>query len=501
MRLLLSLLLLLLPTPLLAQWKMAETERFRVYADMPARKLEQRAALLEDFHALLVRATGRDLPPGSPPLDVFLVSDMAQASPWRPVDPRVSGFYRASSGRISAFAMEDLPDSRIPDLAQTLLLHEYAHHFLLGASRNAYPAWYVEGFAEYYSTARFGNDSIDYGLASPVRAQTLVRAPWIPLERLLARDPSLLRGDDSAIFYAQSWLLTHYLFRAPGMRGRLSDYLKAYAAGADPVEAFRTHIDPDFRAFEAKLRRYVVREATYSRFNRIDETRPTVRITELPASASTMLMPMIAIEQGVPPDRREEALADLRQRAARFPGDPLALRALALGELQLGSPMAAADLLDAQLARTPDDADLLRWRAQAARLLGQPEVARTYLLRAMRANPQDWRTALAYSRLYRSTAQPMPDQALEALMKAYRLAPQVNDVVLDAALALANAGRTGEAAQVLEPLAWAPHGGPASELAQRMLVKARAGDVAGVQGQVEDLRRQQIAGGQIGRRR
>ena len=47
----------------------------------------------------------------------------------------------------------------------------------------------------------------------------------------------------------------------------------------------------------------------------------------------------------------------------------------------------------------------------------------------------------------------------------------------------------------------APHGGPASELAQRMLVKARAGDVAGVQGQVEDLRRQQIAGGQIGRRR
>ena len=62
-------------------------------------------------------------------------------------------------------------------------------------------------------------------------------------------------------------------------------------------------------------------------------------------------------------------------------------------------------------------------------------------------------------------------------------------------------GRTGEAARVLEPLAWAPHGGPAAELAQRMLAKARNGDVQGVQGQVEDLRRQQILSGSVGRGR
>ena len=504
MRFLSALLLLLLPAPLLAEWKQAETQRFRVYADMPAPQLEQRARLLEDFHALLVRATGRNLPDGAPRLDVFLVENMADASPWRQVDPRISGFYRASAGRISAFAMEQVPDSRTPELAQTLLLHEYAHHFLLGASRNAYPAWYVEGFAEYYSTARFGEERIEYGLPSPVRSATLARAPWIPMERLLARDPSLLRGDESAIFYAQSWLLTHYLFRAPGMRDRLSAYLKAYAAGADPVEAFREHIDPDFRGFEKKLRRYGVREATYSYFNRIEAPRAEVSLTTLPPAASVLLLPMTAVEYGVPFDKRDAALADIRERAARYPDEALSQRALALGELQLGSPIVAAELLDQQLARTPRDADLLRWRAQAARMTVQKdsfEIARGYLLRAMEADPQDWRTLLAYSRLYRSTSQPMPDAALDALLRAYNLAPQVTDVVLDTALALSNAGRTGEAARVLEPLAWAPHGGPAAELAQRMLAKARNGDVQGVQAQVEELRRQQALSGSAGRGR
>ena len=496
MRFLIAILCLLLPAPLFAGWKVAETGRFRVHADMPARALESRALLLEDFHQLLVRATGRDLPRDAPRLDVFLVPDIRSASPWQPVGANVSGFYRASPGRISAIALEEVRGSQSSGLAQALLLHEYAHHFLLGASRTAYPAWYVEGFAEYFSTARFRDDRIEYGEASPIRAAALSQARWIPLESLLARDPALLRGSQSAIFYAQSWLLTHYLFRAPGMREKLAAYLKAYAAGADPVAAFRTHVDPDFRAFQERLRTYVLREATFSRFDRAGGQAVKVTVSELPPSASDLLLPMVAVEHGVPPARRAEALADLRARAGRYPGDALSARALALGELMLGSPSVAAELLDAQIDQFPRDADLLRWRAQAARMVdpkGDREVARRYLLRAWNADPQDWRTLHSYARLYRSQTRPMPDDAMAALLKAYGLAPQVTDVVLDTALALSNAGRLAEAAQVLQPLAWSPHGGPAAELAQRMLLKARAGDRAGVQAEIGELRRIRLA--------
>ena len=38
---------------------------------------------------------------------------------------------------------------------QLVLFHEYAHHFMLQYAPAAYPAWYVEGFAEVVSTASF----------------------------------------------------------------------------------------------------------------------------------------------------------------------------------------------------------------------------------------------------------------------------------------------------------------------------------------------------------
>jgi predicted Zn-dependent protease len=87
----------------------------------------------------------------------------------------------------------------------------------------------------------------------------------------------------------------------------------------------------------------------------------------------------------------------------------------------------------------------------------------------------------------------LPNHALDALLKAHQLAPQVSEIVLDTALALSQAGRLAEAARVLEPLAWAPHGGPAAEIAQRMLARARAGDKAGLLAEVADVRRQQGA--------
>jgi tetratricopeptide (TPR) repeat protein len=188
-------------------------------------------------------------------------------------------------------------------------------------------------------------------------------------------------------------------------------------------------------------------------------------------------------------------LAEVRRLALPLAGDPLADRALALAELQGGAPAEAGRLLDQLLTLSPRDPDLLRWRAQAAKATRSAdgiEAARAYLVRAFNAAPTDWRTLHAYARLYRNPAAPLPDTVLPVLLKAYALAPQVTEVVLDTALALSNAGRMPEAAAVLEPLAFAPHGGRAAELAQRMLQKARAGDQAGLLAEISEMRRQQI---------
>ena len=491
-----ALLLAFVPAPLLAQWQVAETAHFRLHGGVDARLLADRAVLLEDFHALLVRATGRNLPEGAPRLDVFLVDRIEDMPPRQKLPPGAAGYYLADAGRISAVALAHAPGGTTGLSAPELLLHEYAHHFMLGAGRFAYPAWYVEGFAEYFATAQFSPRKITLGQASAARREALAAGRWLPMDRLLARTPDLSRGQDAAMFYAQSWLLTHYMVRTPAMRAPFAAYLRAHAAGADPVEAFRTHVDPDLAGFEARLRRYLAGEAGYSSFDRSGAQPARVRLVALSPEASRLMPLLVGLEHGGSGPDSGEMLETVRARVGAEPADPFARRTLALAELEANRLAEAVPLLDGLLAQMPDDPDLLRWRAQAARAERTPAgqaMAQELLGRALSVAPSDWRVLHAYARSQRGVGGSLPNHALDALLKAHMLAPQVSEIVLDTALALSQAGRMTEAAQVLEPLAWAPHGGPASDIAQRMLARARAGDRQGLLAEVADIQRQQGA--------
>lgn len=59
------------------------------------------------------------------------------------------------------------------------LLHEYVLHFMFQDTRAAYPAWYVEGFAEYLSTATFAEGAMSVGTPDKGRACTLGLAGWL----------------------------------------------------------------------------------------------------------------------------------------------------------------------------------------------------------------------------------------------------------------------------------------------------------------------------------
>ncbi len=185
------------------------------------------------------------------------------------------------------------------------------------------------------------------------------------------------------------------------------------------------------------------------------------------------------------PDDPGKALAAIRGAAARFPGDPLADRTLAFAELQLGDRQRATTLLDTLLARAPEDATLLRWRALAQAPLARETdaaaraEARRLLVRAFRADPADWRTMLIYSQIAAQRGGPPTRSDLEVVLRAHELAPQVGAVVLTTAAALARADRLPEAAVVLEPLANSPHGGGITRYAAALRDHARAGDKPG----------------------
>jgi hypothetical protein len=471
----LLLLSLFMAAPAQAKWLVAETEHFRLHEDTSENRIRERAALLEDYRSLLVSMTNvgeADRAP-APRLNVYVLKNIADARPFGKLGANVAGIYIANPGGVAAFANNGV-------LGIATVLHEYAHHFMLAAGSTAYPAWYVEGFAEYFMTAEFRPEKVEFGNYNNIRAAWLVRGLWLPLEKVLARSFRPKSSDEVAMFYAQSWLLTHYLYRVEGEGPKLQAYLRAVAQGADAVEAFKTHIGPNLGSFQSKLKAYLTsRRLTYSVFKRPAATPASVQIATLSPAANDLLMPLVGLE--LAPDIapvRESAAQIITKAAAKHPDDPMAARALALLALRFGKPEDAAARLDTLLEATPEDPTLLLWRAQSLPQATPADRAQAlrYLVKSYKANPDDWRTLRAYALARGAHTQKLSENDLDVLSLAWELAPQVDELALDLAIAFAHADKLPQAARVLAAPAANPHGSALKPFAQRLLEAAAAND-------------------------
>ena len=488
-RMLLVLMFLLSASGASAGWLVAETPHFRIHGTVSDSRIRQEAAVLEDFHSLLEFLTGRKFPADAPKLDIFMVEGRGQMLIVNPRLPeRMAGFYAATPGGILAMSLE--PTGGEADFARDTLLHEYAHHFMMQAGSTALPAWYVEGFAEYLMTAEFRPDRIDFGGINRGRYYVLRNMAWEPLERVLGR----AKGVNVDSFYAQSWLLTHYLNRMEGMPAKRDAYLKKVAAGADPVEAFRQEIDPDLKAFQGRLRSYLNgRAITFSRMKREPPEKAEIRISALPPVANAALLPLVAVQ--LPQKANDDAanLARIRQATAKAPEDPWSRRALAIAEAAVGDPAVAAGLLDALLQQAPADAALLRWRAslhgadKPSATAGDVIAARKLLVRANRAAPNDWLVLSDYVETFEARRQPLPETVLEVLLKAYSLAPQVANLAYRTAVAEARAGDYRIAEWALAPLVNNPHSQRAMLLERNLLDALRRQDKPAVEAALAGL--------------
>jgi hypothetical protein len=95
--------------------------------------------------------------------------------------------------------------------------HEYMHELLNANISAAVPAWFEEGFAEYFSTMQVNARATRLGLV-PLGELRFLRenGKLMRLPDLFAvRQDSQLynqNGPLQAMFYAESWLLVHYIF-------------------------------------------------------------------------------------------------------------------------------------------------------------------------------------------------------------------------------------------------------------------------------------------------
>jgi hypothetical protein len=473
---------LLWAAPAGAEWKRAESPNFILFGNLPERTLRERILQLEDFDHLLRTMIAVTEPPTPNKLRVYIVGNGRDLRTIQQVPPGVAGFYTATPDGIAA-VIDDSEESS----GNEILFHEYAHHFMMQYRPNAYPAWYVEGFAEYFMTAHFDPHRIDIGNYSPGRAYLIVQGQWLPMDQILYGEPQSLRGDAMGQFYAQAWLTTHYFFSTAERQAALGRYLVALR-GDDPHGALQAATGMDVAALTQELHRYIGHgEISYRRMTRRQgETPPPVTVTSLPGGADDLMVYEAALHIGISEDQGKDYLPRIRTAAARHEGDPFAQRVLAHAELLYGDAAAADRLLDSLIATSPHDAELLYLKGMRYLVAAEREdeseadarTARSWFSRAHQADANHYQTLFRYSQSLRRDPSYASENNLNVLLLAHQLAPQVSSITMNAAAMLIGNRDYALALPLLRPLAADPHNAGLAAAARRMIEQANAGAAA-----------------------
>lgn len=511
-----------MPSAASAAWKRAQSPNFVVYGEGSEKALRDAALDLERFHALLrqrFNVVAED--ESRHPLPIFLLGradEVGTLARWS----SVAGFYSSSVGDTFAVSNRERGNGQFSYDAQSVLFHEYAHHFMMRYFPAAYPAWYVEGFAEFLSTVEFRPDGRpDVGRPAYHRAYGLIDGPAMSIRDVLFKQPRQFRGDLVDVYYGRAWLLVHMLSNVPERSGQLTRYLNAIVAGT-PQEAAAEQAFGDLDVLGRDLNRYRSQGLRYLRYaNPVGSDIP-VTITTLPAADDALVMPrlrrlsLIDAEDWGPnrADRiddvdgdeksdddarakaraaRDKAIAaleaELTALSARWPQSADVLVELAIVQRARKNAAAAAQTVDRAIALQPDHgrARLLKGELLlvAAAESDNPTAAqwrdaRAEIVRANRQAPNDPLPLLSYRRSFEMQGVEPPASALDGLLRAFELAPESRELRGRAAYQLAQQKRYAAAINVAKSLASDPHDrGAGAELLKQVSRMARAGGYTG----------------------
>jgi tetratricopeptide (TPR) repeat protein len=478
-----------------AEWFEARSGHFLVYSEGREEQVREFATRLERFDAGMRRLRGLAERPGdaSNPLLVYVVADIAAVrrlcnGAGRPSGScqDVAGFYQPRAGGAVIFTPRRSGDGSKLDLSsQIVLFHEYAHHFMFGNYTAAFPAWFVEGFAEFNSTAEIGKDgSIDFGRPAFHRYQTLLGGRTAPLATLIGATPASLSRDDREALYARGWLLTHYLTFSDTRQGQLAAYIKALNSGKPPAAAAETAFG-NLLLLDRELDKYL-RQPKLKYWQMKPQAAPTVAVRRLTPGESALMPVRLRSDRGVDEKSAKEVVLDARRLAAGFANDPGAQIALAEAEYDAGNDDLAEAAADRALAADPKNREALLYKGRArVRRVEKAasddaavwKEARGWFVKANRAEPDAAEPLILFYDSFRTQGIRPTANAIIGLERAYELAPQDPGLRFTIAREFIVADRLEEARVALAPLAYDPHASADNEAA-RLIALIDNGDKA-----------------------
>ncbi len=432
-------------------WMEVHSNHFVVLTDLDTNHARAVAYRFEQMHyvfgALMQKSTV-NLPVPLQIIGFRSRAELLQYAPLyqgKPVD--MAGFFEASPDR--DFIALDLSTDD-----WSTALHEYTHA-LVHANFPPVPAWFDEGLAEYFATLKVSSTGLEIGNISDANRTALTNMPWMNLEELLL----VQTGSDSynqrqrrAIFYAQSWLLVHYLMSKQKLPD-LFNYLQLTQIKQTPVtEAIEQAFGMSPDEFEKNLREYfkgplsvqkmqpLVLDYSGFPFNKVDIATANAEVADLHAHSR---------------DYRQQAMGELKEVLRTDPQNPIANRALAYLYIENKDYENAAECIQRAMSAAPKDPEphylwavYVRDKAQAeGQQPGGAVSMERELETAVALYPQ---YADAYDLLgYAYALEERYPQAIASTQKAVQLHPGYEPYALDLAQYYADAGQFDKATAVL----------------------------------------------------
>lgn len=483
-------------TPASAAWLEARSPHFIVYSEGKPEAIREFADRLERFdmgmrqlHKLPDTEEER-----SNPLTVYMLDNASAlqrlcAQGRKQGCTNVYGFYEGrAEGSVAFMPRRVQVNSKFDLTALTVLLHEYSHHILLAKYSAAYPAWFVEGFAEFNGSAEFNDDgTVGFGTIAKHRLVSLVLGIRLPMEKLLTANPSQLDPKRLEMMYARGWLLTHFLTFEKPRAGQLAAYLAAMNAGKSNLEAAKAAFG-DLTVLDKELDAYLNRRSmSYWRLPVQSIAQDAIRVRALSAGEAATMPVRMRSDRGVDDVTAPEVLKDARKLAAPFANDPGAQNAVAEAAYDAGNDDEAEAAADRALASAPTDRTAMLYKGRAmvrrAQRANETDIkvwnrARNWFVKANRQDPNDATPLYLFYKSFLDQGIVPTANAAIGLKRAFELAPQDDGLRYMLAQQLIRDQEIKEARAVLAPLAFNPHADPANPAAA-LIALIDKGDAAG----------------------
>lgn len=236
-------------------WHDVRSDNFRILSVLGEERTSELLRHLEIMRATLGDVSG--VPTYASAVPTVIIAVDAHEDYVAIGAPGATAGYFFSNLRENAILIEDSAESS----GIQVILHEYAHYLSRQSGQFRYPRWFEEGNAEYLSHSKLGEGVFEYALAPDTHLSRLYFADWLPLETVLdVSDTSILDEMEGGLFYAQSWLLVHYLRSRPDGQRDLSEQFQQYAdlaaSGAPAVAALEGAFGIERDTLEESLLQY-----------------------------------------------------------------------------------------------------------------------------------------------------------------------------------------------------------------------------------------------------